>query len=121
MEALEQRLLDVGMAGRGGVEAGPQVGAGRERAPVAGQHDRADRVVAGGVAQRGQQLVPEPVVDGVHGLRAVEDDRGHRAAALDLNAHAKHRSVGPWATGVAPRLRVARVLMRNLPLRVIEL
>ena len=93
VEALAQRAADVRAVVRAGVEPGLEVGARAERAPVAGQHDRAHLVVGRGAsASAASRSAPELLVDRVHGVRAVEDDRGHAAAALGLDGHAAESS-----------------------------
>src|SRR3954451_5995307 len=83
--ALAQEAPDVGVpVGRAlvvGARDVAQVGAGRERAPGAGEPHGAHGVVAGRLTQRGEELLAEPGVPGVQGLGAVEDDGGGGALA----------------------------------------
>ena len=78
---------DVRAPVRPGLEAGLEVRARAEGAPVAGQHDRAHLGVRGRRVERREQIGAQLRVDRVHGVRAVEDDRGHAIAALCLDGH----------------------------------
>src|SRR4029453_5289119 len=62
----------------------------RDEGPVAraGQDDDADRRVAGDFGEPVAQLLERGPVDCVHRVRAVDDDGGDRAFAVDPNSYA---------------------------------
>ena len=72
------RLADEVAAGRRGVQTGEvvQVAAGAKGFAVAGQHHDPDRGILANVRQRRRQLDGQGLVQGVHGRRPVQGDRG---------------------------------------------
>ena len=84
------------------------VAAGAEGRALAGDHHRADRVVAGDAVEQRDEVGAHGVVDGVAHLRAVEQQRGDAVADLDFDGgrlggvgrHALVPPVGPGSVGL---------------------